>query len=59
MLTNNMLRGNAKQRSVRNPLLPRENYWYAKNRFSKDLLMEPINEKEDDSFTRGMNDLNG
>ena len=54
-----MLRGKAKQRSVRNPLLPRENYWYAKNRFSKDLLMEPINEKEDDSFTRGMNDLNG
>lgn len=39
-----------------NPLMPKENYWYHKNRMSKDLYME--SEKEEDSFTQGMDELN-
>ena len=40
---------------MHNPLLPKENFWYHKNRLSKDLYMEP--EKEEDSFARGMEEL--
>ena len=37
--------------------MPKENYWYSKNRISKDLYME--SEKDvDDSFAKGMDDLN-
>lgn len=41
---------------MHNPLLPKENYWYHKNRASKDLYME--SEKEEDSFAKGMEELN-
>jgi len=55
-LTNNILRTKGRVRSVFNPLLPKENYWYHKNRLSKELYMEQT--KEDDSFDNGMDDLN-
>ena len=55
-MTNNILRSKGRVRSVNNPLLPKENYWYHKNRANKELYME--SEKEDDSFARGMEDLN-
>ena len=55
-LTNNILSKKGRVRSVYNPLMPKENYWYHKNRMSKDLYME--SEKEEDSFTQGMDELN-
>lgn len=55
-LTNNILRTKGRVRSVNNPLLPKENYWYHKNRISKELYMDE--KKEEDSFVKGMNDLN-
>ena len=55
-ITNNILSKKGRGRSVYNPLMPKENYWYHKNRISKDLYME--SEKEEDSFTQGMDDLN-
>lgn len=41
---------------MNNPLLPKENYWYHKNRISKELYMDE--KKEEDSFVKGMSDLN-
>lgn len=55
-VTNNILRTKGRVRSVYNPLMPKENFWYHKNRLSKDLYMEQT--KEDDSFAKGMEDLN-
>ena len=37
--------------------MPKENYWNHKNRISKELYMDE-KEPAEDSFTRGMNDLN-
>ena len=55
-LTNNILNTKKSKRSVYNPLLPKENYWYAKNKINKDFLLETT--KDEDSFVKGMEDLN-